>query len=264
MQLALADRLKAFGIHLGISAVILGVALYLIAIVWYPAPYFSIAGGWQGVRIMILVDMVLGPLLTLLIFDRSKGWKKLRFDLWCIGLAQVSALLWGFSAVSSQKPVASVFWKGEFNIVTAGDYDEQDVGPEALDRFGKERPQHLYAVEPRDNDEAAGMMAYEMMAGLGAWSLDFLHEPLAEHLDKVFSKSADLRTHLRQYPAAVAAWDRLRVKQGEEAELLKFYTVRARYGTALLAIDPKGNVVGALPGEDYDGDWFALPAFFIK
>ena len=54
-------RIQAFLIHLGISAVIYAGLLYLIIFIWYPQPYFTADGGWQGIRLVTGIDMVLGP-----------------------------------------------------------------------------------------------------------------------------------------------------------------------------------------------------------
>ncbi|KAB0769044.1 hypothetical protein F7O87_33620, partial [Pseudomonas aeruginosa] len=63
------SRWRAFFIHLLISLAIFIVLLAIICLWWYPGALFEIAGGWQGVRIVAAVDMVLGPLLTLVVYD---------------------------------------------------------------------------------------------------------------------------------------------------------------------------------------------------
>ena len=259
MQLALRDRFKAFSIHLGISILIFAAALWLIAMVWYPQPYFEIAGGWQGVRIMILVDIVLGPMLTFMIFDRSKGWPKLRFDLWCIAIAQALALLWGFWAVDQQRPLASVYWEGKFHLLTAGDYGEQSVGPEALDRFEGRQPLLLSTQEPADQEQVAGVLAYQMVSGLMPWQLDFLHAPLSSHWPEVRAKAKSPEAHLQRFPDASAELERIVARAGMPADSLVFFPVTARYGSAMLVFDQSGKVVGALPGESYDDGWIRLP-----
>ena len=60
----LATKLKATAIHLAMSLVIFSYLVYQIVYVWYPQPYFSVDGGWQGLRLIAAVDLVLGPLIT--------------------------------------------------------------------------------------------------------------------------------------------------------------------------------------------------------
>ena len=83
-------RINAFLIHLTISFIIFLVLAYLIVLHWYPLPYFHTDGGWRGIRIIAGVDLVLGPLLTLIVFKPGKP--GLKFDLTLIGLAQAVAL----------------------------------------------------------------------------------------------------------------------------------------------------------------------------
>ena len=110
-------KLKAFTTHLGISLVIFLIVLYFILVEWYPFPYFNTDGGWQGIRILAFVDIVLGPLLTLLVFKQGKRY--LKFDLSIIALIQISALAWGISVIQRERPLAAVFIEDYFLTVSA-------------------------------------------------------------------------------------------------------------------------------------------------
>jgi hypothetical protein len=91
----LITKIKATGVHLCLS---LGIFLYLayqIYYNWYPQPYFAIDGGWQGIRLVAAVDLVLGPFITFLIFDLTKSRREIIFDLATIALIQFAALFYG-------------------------------------------------------------------------------------------------------------------------------------------------------------------------
>ena len=61
-------RWRAALIHLGCSAVLASAAAALVFLVWYPWPYSVLAGG-IGLFILITgVDVVMGPLITLVVF----------------------------------------------------------------------------------------------------------------------------------------------------------------------------------------------------
>ena len=105
-------RFGAFGIHLGISALIFIGLAYLVLFQWYPDMFFTTDGGWQGIRIIILVDMVLGPLLTLIVFKPGKP--GLKFDLTCIGVFQLVCLAAGTYLVYNERPLAMVYVDGQF------------------------------------------------------------------------------------------------------------------------------------------------------
>ena len=110
------SRTKVVSIHVVLSAAILGGLLLVMALFWYPKGLFSVAGGWQGLKILAPIDLVLGPLLTLFFYRPGK--KGVLRDLAMIGVVQIAALSYGMHAVHSQRPVALVFAEGAFVAVT--------------------------------------------------------------------------------------------------------------------------------------------------
>ena len=91
----LITKLKATAVHLSMSVAVFVYLAYQIYYNWYPEPYFSIDGGWQGIRLVGAVDLVLGPLITFLIFDLSKSRRAILFDLLIILVIQLGALAYG-------------------------------------------------------------------------------------------------------------------------------------------------------------------------
>ena len=87
------DRFKASGIHLGISLVLAVLAGALVFGLWYPYPYREISGGRELFLLLVSVDVVLGPLITLAIFDRRKPGRELIRAL-CIWFLNTVVLLW--------------------------------------------------------------------------------------------------------------------------------------------------------------------------
>ena len=74
-------KLKAISIHLLLSLLIFVVILYFILFDWYPEPFFTAQGGWQGIQLMAFVDLVLGPVLTFIVYDQLKQRKLIILDL---------------------------------------------------------------------------------------------------------------------------------------------------------------------------------------
>jgi hypothetical protein len=115
------NRWRAFTSHFGISLLIFIVLLLLIVLFWFPGALFLAAGGWQGVRIIIGVDLVLGPLLTLIVYDPRKGRRVLCRDLAVIALIQLSCLAAGVYIVFAGRPVAVTYAHDTFYVLTRGD-----------------------------------------------------------------------------------------------------------------------------------------------
>ena len=74
-----------------------------------------------------MVDVILGPLITLAIFNRAKPWSELRRDLIIVALIQISALGYGLWTVFAARPVHMVFEYDRFRVVHA-----VDIPPELL------------------------------------------------------------------------------------------------------------------------------------
>ena len=114
-------RLKAAGIHLVISLGIAAMAALLVFFIWYPYPYREVSGGRELFLLVVTVDVIMGPLMTLAVFSQVKSRKLLRFDLTVIGLLQLVALVYGLWTVAVARPVHLVFEIDRFRIVHAVD-----------------------------------------------------------------------------------------------------------------------------------------------
>ena len=74
----LASRPRAFTWRV---ADVAALAAILVFLVWYPGPFRELAGGRGLFVLLTSVDVVLGPLLTFAVFDRTKSRRHLRLDL---------------------------------------------------------------------------------------------------------------------------------------------------------------------------------------
>lgn len=119
--MSLKSKLQASAIHLAISALVAGAAAVLVFLIWYPPPLATMQGVDALVILMVAVDVVLGPLLTFVVFQPGK--RSLRLDLAVIGLLQAGALLYGLHVIYLGRPALIVFNVDRFDVVTAADVD---------------------------------------------------------------------------------------------------------------------------------------------
>lgn len=112
-------RLKAACIHFGISLLVALAAALLVFLVWYPYPYREISGGRELFMMVVAVDVVMGPLMTLTIFNLKKPMKERCRDLAIIGLLQLAALAYGLWTVSVARPVHLGYEIDRFRVVHA-------------------------------------------------------------------------------------------------------------------------------------------------
>lgn len=143
------SRLKAFSIHFAISFVIFLILLYFILVQWYPQPLFSTDGGWRVIRIIVGVDLILGPFLTLIVFKPGKP--GLKFDLAMIGLVQALALSWGVWTSYNERPAAVIYTLDFFTPVPYYQLKEHGMTAKKLKQFGDSWPITIYSDIPKDN-----------------------------------------------------------------------------------------------------------------
>lgn len=242
----LRPRLPAVLIHLGISGAIFVVLMALIVFVWYPGPFFAHDGGWRGTLIVVAVDLVLGPTLTLVVFDPHKARWKTVLDLTVIGLIQAAALAWGIHTVEDQRPLAAAWYNGAFHPVTADLVRRQGGDADRIASLHEQHPALVYVQVPAD---PAGREAVERRWGEGfapQTQVELL-VPLAPNLDALRAEGELFRRLAAADPRFREALDAFFLANPgvdrERAVLAAFY---GRYGNAVFVLDPQGRRVGVI------------------
>lgn len=148
------DRLKASGIHFSFSLGIALFAAFLVFGLWYPHPYGEISDGRELFLLVISVDVILGPLITLAIFNRAKPLRELRRDLSLVVLIQLGALGYGLWTVFVARPVHMVFEIDRFRVAHAIEVDETLLSqtPEGIKALPITGPT-LLALRPFKDDK---------------------------------------------------------------------------------------------------------------
>ncbi len=111
------NRYQAFAVHMAISLVIFFILLVCITQYWYPGILFDTGNGWKAIGMIVGIDLVLGPLLTLIVFNHNKS--SLKFDLAIIALVQTAALAYGTWTIHQTRPVALAFINNSFMTIFA-------------------------------------------------------------------------------------------------------------------------------------------------
>lgn len=142
--------------HLLFSCVIAVAVAGLVFLVWYPAPYAELAGGHGLFWLVIVVDVVCGPLLTFVIFSPAKPRSEIVRDIGLVVLVQFGALLYGLYSVAQARPVWLAFEGNRFRVVSIPDLANQslDAAPEALRLLSWTGPKLLGVrlAQPTDPD----------------------------------------------------------------------------------------------------------------
>lgn len=146
----MSSRFKAFFVHFLCSMGIALCSLYWVFGIWFPSPLHIALGVTSIFIILISVDVVIGPLLTFLVYKTGK--KTLVFDLAVIVVMQVTALAYGLWSVSQGRPAWVVFNSDRFDLVQVLDIDERGLAA-ASPEYGSAPwfgPQWVGARKPHD------------------------------------------------------------------------------------------------------------------
>ncbi|WP_180161358.1 TfpX/TfpZ family type IV pilin accessory protein [Acinetobacter sp. YH12040] len=115
MKEILKEKFRAFVLHLMLSIFVLTLLSFFILYLWYPSPLLEAVNGYRIFQLVLMIDVILGPLLTFVVYRKNK--KTLKKDLTIIVLLQVSALIYGVYSLASAKPVWIVFNGNKFELI---------------------------------------------------------------------------------------------------------------------------------------------------
>ncbi len=152
-------RLRAFGLHLLGSAAALTLVLGALYLGWYRWPGWYLSSVLHIVGIVVLVDVVIGPTLTLVVANPTKTRRLLARDIGMIVAVQLMALVYGAVTLWGGRPLYYTYSGDRLEMVQAS-----DIEPDEVARALRENPPfapHWYSVPrwiwaplPDDPDEA--------------------------------------------------------------------------------------------------------------
>ena len=244
-----ADRLKASGIHLGLSLCIAALAGLLVFGVWYPYPYREISGGRELFWLVVTVDVILGPLITLAIFNRGKSWASLKRDLAVVALIQLGALGYGLWTVSVARPVHLVFEKDRFRVVHA-----IEVDPALLSKTGAglsvmpwTGPSLLSLRDYKDEKEKSDVMFAEIAGNPVGARPDFW-QPYGLAKTEVLRRAQPVDALKTRFPVQAARIDRVLNESGRTSDNTVYLPMVGRNQFWTVFLDPiTAQVVAYMP-----------------
>ncbi len=249
MTLTSLNRWKAAAFHLAISAAIAATVVTLMLVLWYPQPYFEAMGGDTLILLLIGVDVVIGPLITLIVFDPKK--KSLRFDLAVIALLQIAALIYGCHVMFDARPVYNVFVVDRFETIAANQVDAGSLAKVTAAEFRTlplAGPKIIGARQPDDAQRKADIVISAMNGGPDLANLAELYVPYAQTRLEAALAARPLGELAKRQPGEAATIRSFVAGSGRTEEAFGFVPMKARSRDMAVVVDIKtGNVVGILP-----------------
>lgn len=149
----MSPRIKAFSIHVLISASVISLFLCFALLIWYPFPFDYFYSPFDVLKIVLVVDLIVGPLFTLIVYDIKKSKRELRRDLSVVVLIQVIAFVWGVHVTYVSRPIFLVFSNQDFYVFAKDDVDLTLLKDETLLPAFWKGVQQVYVKPPKDSDE---------------------------------------------------------------------------------------------------------------
>ncbi|HEU4664942.1 MAG TPA: TfpX/TfpZ family type IV pilin accessory protein [Dokdonella sp.] len=241
------SRWKAAAIHLSISAVIASITATLVFLVWFPPPYSHAAGADQLILVLLGVDVVLGPLLTLIVYRHGK-WG-MRFDLIVIGLLQASAFLYGMSVVVACRPVFVVGAIDRFVLVPANAIDAKDLAQGSQPQFRSlswTGPRLANALRPEKTEDRNELL-FSGLSGKDIERFPKYYATYADHHDALLAHARPLDALDAKHGAREQV-DRWLAAHARTRDSVVWLPLTGRAKDMIMLLDRgDGRLLGALP-----------------
>lgn len=212
----MTHRLNFFLSHLLLSFL---VALWVVGVVffiWYPSPLATAVGVTHIFLMLLVIDVILGPLLGLLVYKEGK--KTLKFDLSVIILIQIAALCYGVFSIEQGRPAWLVYNVDRFELVRKNELVDTNI-QQAQPQFQQPswfKPQYVATEFAKDIQQRNDEMFAEVFGGISIAQKPERYVPLikvkhqiqqrAQNLEllKQFNDQQSVQKILAKYPQADA------------------------------------------------------------
>jgi hypothetical protein len=190
-------RLQASGLHLAGSATALTLVLCAFWLGWYRWPGWYLASVLHVVGIVVMVDLVLGPTLTLIVANPLKRRAELVRDISIIVVVQLTALVYGGITLWAGRPLYYTFSVDRLELVQASDLKADDIAAggrdnPALAPYWYSLPRWIWAPLPEKPEEARRIAADTLAGGPDVIQMPRLFRPWEQGLPELRKRLAKL------------------------------------------------------------------------
>lgn len=215
---------------------------------WYPDQYFEIAGADRIVFVLLLVNLVLGPVTMLVVSFAKKTVEALKKDLLVLLLLQVCAVIYGVSVAADARPVALVFAKDRFSLVAANEVRLTEL--RRLKGYQINLPwlggPHLLSIRTSLSHEVLDAIS------LAAGGFDLPTRPsywqdYQSIRNEMFGKGLPLSSLLERNGLSVDQFEKQFLKESSRIEDIRFFPLESKSGEWVVLIDGEGSIVGFAP-----------------
>lgn len=246
--------LRASLLHVAFSALVAAIAAIVIFLIWYPQPYLEMLGGGSLFLLIVGVDVVCGPLLTLIIFDQKKSRKELALDLSFVAILQAAALAYGIYTMALTRPIYIAYELDRFRIISFADLEGDAISKKPLPvpdpSWVGPIPIAIRVAQPDDQDYL-GQVSLSI-AGLEPVFRPDRWEVYGNQRNLILKKAHSIDLLLKKYPENKDSIELAIKKLNLKKEEINWLPVQSRKSTSwvILIEGASADILGFLP---YDG-----------
>ena len=245
---------KAFAslLHLGLSLLVAAAVAGIVFGVWYPHEYSAMSGGRNLFVLMASVDVVMGPLLTLVVFNPAKPRTELRRDLAIIGLLQLAALGYGMHTAFVARPVGLVFEVDRFKIVSANDVLLTEL-PQALPDYQRLPwfgPRLMSARESKPGDEKLRSVELSLQ-GYDVGQRPSYWQPYKQGQTRAAQRARPVQALIDHAPTDKAQIEARLQALGAPLATTRFLPIQSRKGDWVMLLSAQGQPLGILAANGF-------------
>ncbi|MCO8047552.1 TfpX/TfpZ family type IV pilin accessory protein [Acinetobacter towneri] len=241
----MSKRLNFFLSHLLLSFLVALLVIGLVFFIWYPSPLATAVGVMHIFLMLLVIDVILGPLLGLLVYKEGK--KTLKFDLSVIILIQIAALCYGVFSIEQGRPAWLVYNVDRFELVRKNEIVDTNI-QHAQPQFQKPswfKPQYVATEFAKDTQQRNDEMFAEVFSGISISQRPERYVELIQAKTQIqqralplvelqqYNPKTDVEKTLAKYPKADAwlplkanAVDMVMLINKESASIIKIVDLR--------------------------------------
>jgi hypothetical protein len=183
-------RLRAFGLHLAGSCCVLALVLGSFYLGWYRWPGWYLSGVLSVVAVMCVVDLALGPILTMIVANPDKARRTLARDITIIVAVQAAALVYGTITLWLGRPLYYAYSGDSLNLVQASDIEADQIARALADNpdfapYWYSRARWVWAPLPADPETAAKIAGGTAFGGQDVVDMPRYFKPWIEGLPEL-------------------------------------------------------------------------------
>jgi hypothetical protein len=241
-------------VHLVASIVVATLVGLLVFSLWYPYPYRELSGGRELFQLVVMVDVVLGPALTFVAFNRAKPRAELRRDLAAIVVLQLAGLAYGLWTVQLARPVHMVFEYDRLRVVHRSEIpsDLESLAPPGIPVAPVTGPT-LIALRPFRDSKEEFEFTTAALGGVQLSARPELWQEYAVGRPRVLQAARPAAQLVQRFPARADEIAAILRGAGRDAAAVAYLPVVGRNAEAWTALLDAGSaeVIGYLPLDSF-------------